>query len=95
MRALPTLAACGWFVAAAALLAPGAPEIAGGVAQAQQLGWPDSRGGPVQQEPLDLSGKESPFRGYEGLGGTLERLTPPICSSPASDLPAGDWMSSC
>jgi hypothetical protein len=81
MRILPTLGVSGWLVAAAAL-----PAV-----QAQQFDLQD-RGGlnPLQPPLLDLFQKEPSFRGYEGLGGALERLTPP-----ASSPPADDWLSSC
>jgi hypothetical protein len=86
MRILPTLGVCGWLVAAAALPA----------AQAQQFDLQDRGGLNLLQPPLlDLFQKEPSFRGYEGLGGALERLTPPTCSPPASSPPADDWLSSC
>lgn len=86
MRTFPILGVCGWLVATAALPA----------AQAQQLS-PPNRGdlNLLQQPLLDLFQKEPLVRGYEGLGGGLERLSPPTCSPPASTQPADDWPSSC
>jgi hypothetical protein len=79
MRILPTLGVCGWLVAAGVLPA----------AQAQQLSPPERGGLNLLQPPLPL------FRGYEGLGGRLEGLTPPTCGPAASSAPADDWLGSC
>jgi hypothetical protein len=85
MRALPTLSVYGWLVAAAALPA----------AQAQQLSPPNRSELNLLQQPLLYPIPKEPFfRGYEGLGGGLEQLSPPAGGPPTSDWLGSCWLSS-
>jgi hypothetical protein len=91
MRILPTLCVSGWLVAALALTSLSAVELlAGEVAQAQQLGPPETSGlNLIQKEPFDPFQSEPLFGWYQGLVGGVKPSNPP-----ANDLPTGDWLSS-
>jgi hypothetical protein len=96
MRILPTLCVSGWLVAAVALPSLSAVELlAGGVAQAQQLGPPETSGlNRIQKEPFDPFQSEPLFGWYQGLVGGVEPSNPPANNLPTSDGLSSLWLNS-